>query len=978
MPNQSAPLGLSLNEIRARAVVFAHTHRNAASERGESQPFWTEFLRCFGIENRYAHDIVFEKEARRASTGRQGRIDVFQPAIRGGEHPRDGFLIEQKSQGRVVTPTGRSRSNAEEQAHDYLEGGDIPPHQKPKWVITSDFRTIQITDLSKPLAATGRTITFPTSELPEHVGDFMWLTGVDVESLRVRDQAEASVAAARLMAGLYTTMTGDADVADDTGEDGLVGETDASKEDDRTSEISILLTRLLFCLFADDAHMSRWPVGGFRHFIAHRTSEDGSNLGAQLNALFDVLNQPENRRSNRLDEALSVFPYVNGDLFAGRMTTEAFDSTMRKALLDACDFDWSRISPAIFGSMFQTVKSRTARHSDGEHYTTETNILKTLRPLFLDDLRRRIDTATSAPQLETIHNDMANMRFVDPACGCGNFLVVAYRELRALELDLLVRLRDRRGEANQPLLDASSLLRVTLNQFTGLELNWWPAKIAQVAMFLVDQQANRDMERRLGGTPDRLPLKVAANIHHVNAIDADWDTLLPAPEHTTYIFGNPPFIGYDDRSPAQRRELQTVWNSTSIGRLDYVTAWHAKTIEFYRARSTGEFAYVSTNSIAQGEPVPLLFNPLFAANWRVRFAHTTFEWTTEAPSKERAVVHCIIVGFTRESSAKQRLFTYTTPRADPTEQTVRVGINAYLIDAPNAVVAKRTRALAHDLPEVKNGSVAADTNRRVPALRGLDGLVMKADAAEHIRNHDPAAAKYLRPFIGGEDFLNGIIRYCLWMPDGPDPADLAASPELRRRLDNVRQAREASTENSTVALARTPYRFKHIAQPDTRYVVIPRTVSVRRPYLALGHLEPDNIVSNGSFWAADPDGLVFAVASSAMFMAWQKAVGGRIKSDPRFANTLVWNTFPLPQLTAAHRRAIINAGQAVRNARAADTGRTLAQEYDPRGMTPALAQAHTALDKTVDKAFGLSRGRIDDHKRHQALFEHYTKLTTPQ
>lgn len=975
MTNSSTPIGLSLNEIRTRIGQFAHDYRHASREQSESQGFWVAFLRCFGLEVPHQHGIKFEYDVRKASGG-MGRIDVFQPAITGGGHPRDGFLIEQKSSGRVVTPAGRSRSNAEEQAYEYLEGGDIPPHQMPRWLITSDFKAIQITDRSKPVASTGRTTTFPTADLPDHINEFLWLTGRDVDGIIAADQEEASVAAAGLMASLYTAMTGDSGTDDDTGENSPVGAVDAADEDDRVSDTSILLTRVLFCLFADDANIVRWPTGGFKSFIAHRTYQDGSNLGAQLNALFDTLNRSPERRSPHLDETLAAFPYVNGDVFEKRMSIESFTSDMRQALLHACDFDWSRISPAVFGSMFQTVKSRTARHSDGEHYTTEENILKTLRPLFLDDLRKRIDAATSAPQLEAIHNEMAAMRFVDPACGCGNFLVVAYREMRALELDLLVRLRDRRGESHQPLLDASSLLNVTLEQFTGIELHWWPAKIAQVAMFLVDHQANRRMEQRLGGIPDRLPLKIAANIRHTNAITGDWNTLLPGPEPTTYLFGNPPFVGYDDRTEDQRRELQTVWGTQSIGRLDYVTAWHAKAIDYYSSRTDGEFAFVSTNSIAQGEPVALLFKPLFAAAWRIKFAHTTFEWSTEAPSSERAYVHCVIVGFTRDTTTRQRLYTYSEPKSKPSEVIVRVGVNAYLVDAPNVIIDKRSRPLSAGLPRVKNGSVAGDTNRQVPALRGLDGLVMDAAAAETIRDNDPAAAKYLRPFVGGADFLNGGRRYCLWMPEGPDPADLVASPELRRRLDNVTRARVASTEDSTVALAATPYRFKHVAQPSSRYIVIPRTVTERRTYMVLGYLTADHIVSNGSFWAEDPHGLIFAVASSAMFIAWQKAIGGRIKSDPRFANTLVWNNFPLPDLSAGQRKAVIDAGQAVLAARAADTGHTLAQEYDPRGMTPALVAAHRALDKSVDTAFGLVRGRIDDHKRLQVLFAHYRDLST--
>ena len=765
MSHAAPPVGLSLNEIRTRVAQFAHDYRDAAREQSESIGFWTAFLRCFGIEVPHQHDIKFEHGVRKASGG-MGRIDVFQPAITSGNHPRDGFLIEQKSEGRVITPAGRSRSNAEEQAYDYLEGGDIPPHQMPRWLITSDFKTIQITDRSKPVAATGRTITCPTVDLPEHIDDFLWLTGRDVEGLVAADQEEASVAAARLMASLYTTMTGDSDVDDDTGEDGAVGAVDAADEDERASEISILLTRVLFCLFADDANIVRWPPGAFKSLIAHRTYEDGSNLGAQLSALFDTLNRPTERRSPHLDEALAAFPYVNGDLFNKRMGIESFTSNMRQALLDACDFDWSRISPAVFGSMFQTVKSRAARHSDGEHYTTEENILKTLRPLFLDDLRKRINAATSARQLEAIHDEMAAMRFVDPACGCGNFLVVAYREIRALELDLLVRLRERRGEADQPLLDASALLNVTLDQFTGIELHWWPAKIAQVAMFLVDHQANRRMERRLGGIPDRLPLRIAANIRHTNAITGDWYSLLPGPEHTTYVFGNPPFVGYDDRTDDQRRELHTVWGTKSIGRLDYVTAWHAKAIDYYTGRTGGEFAFVSTNSIAQGEPVPLLFKPLFAAGWRVKFAHTTFEWTTEAPSSERAFVHCIIVGFTRGTTTKQRLFTYTTPKSRPSEATVQVGVNAYLVDAPNVIVDKRNQPLAAGLPKVKNGSVAGDTNRKVPApaSKAPNGRCspMPAGSADRLRGRtgehrhdsvflraDPGEARTLRATVFG-------------------------------------------------------------------------------------------------------------------------------------------------------------------------------------------------------------------------------------
>lgn len=949
MPSNPQPKGLAVNEIRKRVAQFAFDYRDASRERAESQTFWGAFLRCFGIDTPHQHGITFEYPARRASAGR-GAIDVFQPAIKLGAHPRDGFLIEQKSEGRIAPHKGTGRSNAEEQAFDYLDGGDIPDYQRPRWVITSDFSTIQITDLSKPARAVGRTKTFATRDLPHYVEDFLWLTGADTRSLLAEEQTEASIAAARIMGDLYAAMTGDADTDEAV---------DASEEPERVHAISVLLTRLLFLMFGDDADL--WNRDLFKTFIETRTSPDGSDLGGQLHVLFENLNKPEDKRDPRLDEAIAAFPYINGDLFAQREPTQSFDNTMRTALLAACDFDWSRISPAVFGSLFQTVKSKEARHGDGEHYTSEENILKTIGPLFLDEFRERINKATSVPQLEAIHAEMRDLRFVDPACGCGNFLVVAYRELRALELDLLMKMRERAGQENL-LLNPADLLHITLDQFTGIELNWWPAKIAQTAMFLVDHQCNRQMQYALGLAPNRLPITIAATIHHANALRADWNQLLPGLEVTTYVFGNPPFLGRRDTSDEQKADLQAAWGGKPTAHLDLVTAWYNKALGYFDEKQ-GEFAFVSSNSISQGEQPADLFPEVASAGWRIKFAHRTFEWKSESASKDKAAVHCVIIGFTRDTALKQRLFTYATVKSEPTEVKPVTGINAYLSDAPNVYVHSRSKPLSGDLAAVNFGSMPRD---------GGNLLIEPDDYATVMA--DPIAAKYVRRFIGAEQLIRNEPRWCLWMTD-LEPSDVPKSPVLRARLGGVRDMRSKSKASTTREWAKLPHLFVQQAQPSVPYICIPRHFSETRLYATVERFDPDVIAGDSCFTTVDPDGFIFALLSSSMFITWQKTVGGRLKSDPRFSKEIVWNSLPLPPVTPAERTAIIKAGEGVTAARNLHPERSLADHYQPLSMTRELVDAHRVLDRLVDKAFGAGRGDIDDVKRQAILIARYAEFT---
>jgi len=753
------------------------------------------------------------------------------------------------------------------------------------------------------------------------------------------------------MANLYVALTGDAD-------EDLVE--DESEEDDHSLIVSIMMTRLLFLMFGDDAGL--WEKGLFDDFLTNRTEEDGSDLGSQLNALFEVLNTAESRRSKKTDPAMLSFPYVNGSLFAGREATQFFDKTMRDALLQASAFDWTAISPAVFGSLFQAIKSKESRRADGEHYTTETNILKTLEPLFLDDVRGDLRKAwNSAKRLRALHATFADRRYLDPACGCGNFLIVAYREMRKIELELLVRLRALEGDDGAMTLDGTWDLKVSLDQFHGIEINWWPAKIAETAMFLVDHQANREMALALGQAPDRLPINVTARIHHGNALTTDWTSVLK-PTAGTIVFGNPPFLGHATRTDEQAAELRAVWRRDDISRLDFVTGWHAKTLDYLRTNG-GIWAFVTTNSITQGDPVPALFAPIFDASWQIKFAHRTFAWTSEAPGK--AAVHCVIVGFTKDPKAKARLFDYATPRSAPHEVAV-ARINPYLVDGPNLFVEKQSSPLSQSLPPAVFGAMARDGGNLIIGPDEYEGVMA-----------DPVAAKYVRPFVQADELINNRPRWCLWLTQ-LDPKDVARSPVLKTRLEAVRVMRAASKASSTRGMATTPHLFGQRPPEHVKpYLCIPRHVSETRRYFTAARLEPNVISGDANFTALDPDGFLFAIISSSMFMAWQRAVGGRIKSDLRFSNTIVWNNLPLPVVDQKTRDKIIVAGDTVLTARALFPERSLADHYNPLAMDPALIAAHNKLDAAVDRAFGASKTLTTEAERQVILFQRYAEIVDP-
>jgi hypothetical protein len=910
---------LSLNEIRTLCAQFVIDWRDSAGdERQEAQSFVRDLLLAFGITETKA--ALYEKRVKRSSTGNQGYIDALVPGL---------LLVEMKSAGRPLQA-------AEIQALDYIQ--HLDEAEAPRYVLTCDFKTFRLLDLQAPDG--DDTTEFDLEALPSQVESLAFLAGYQTRTFGSAEQEEASVRAAKMMGDLYEALEGS-------------GYSE--------HESSIFLVRTLFALYADDAGI--WQRDSFTEFIETRTNADGSDLGGQLTLMFQVLNQPNNKRVTKLDELLMRFPYVNGGIFAEPLTIPSFDKRMRAQLLKACAFNWSSISPAIFGSLFQAVKDVASRRKLGEHYTSERNIRKLIDPLFMDELRFKFEeNANSLSGLLKLRESIGHMRFLDPACGCGNFLVVAYKEMRQLELDIVLKLQELGDKSAVPALffDKSDLA-IQLDHFAGIEVEEWPARIAETALRLAEHQANQLMELSLGRAPETLPLDTLSNIKVANALDVDWGELLPnETKSQSIILGNPPFLGHISRSKEQTEDLMRVWGRRDIGRLDYVTAWYKKASDLLASRSHGKFAFVSTNSITQGEPVPALFGPLFDAGWRIFFAHKTFAWSSDAPGE--ANVHCVIIGFDKSTRSECSLFTYSNVKSDPSVVKVKF-INAYLASARNVFVQKRQIPLSPDLPSVSMGSMPRD---------GGNLLINTLEEYQDVMS-DTIAAKYVRKYAMGNELIKNIPRWCLWLVDLV-PSDVKNSSVLRDRLMKVADTRRQSSAASTRQMAETPHLFGQRSQTPNPYLAIPKVFSEMRRYATVEYLESDVIAGDKIYRCDDPTGFAFAIASSSMFITWQKTVGGRLESRPSFSNTLVWNNLPLPPMTDSVKEAIINAGHGLLEFRNGLREISLADLYNPLAMNPELIKFHNRLDRVVDKAFGAVGLIRSNAEREKILFDRYAEL----
>jgi len=924
---------LSWNEIKSRALTFSRTWADAANEDSQGKPFWIDFFEIFGITDKRV--ATFELNVKKLG-GAQGFVDLFWPGM---------LLVEQKSRG-------KSLDGAFKQALDYFPG--LAERDLPQIIIVCDFARFRVHRLT-----TNETVEFELKDLHKNVKLFGFVAGY--KALQIKAQDPVNIKAAERMGKLH----------------------DALKASGYTGHpLEVLLVRLLFCLFADDTGIFQ-PAQVFRTFIEERTAVDGSDLGSRLAQLFQVLNTPDEKRSKALDEQVAAFPYINGKLFAEVLPMADFTSAMREALLDACALDWSAISPAIFGSLFQSIMDEKARRNLGAHYTSEENILKLIKPLFLDELWAEFETVkNNKNKLFEFHKKLRTLTFFDPACGCGNFLVISYRELRELELAVL-RASHVTGQLS---VDVHQLIGIDVDQFYGIEIEEFPAQIAQVAMWLMDHQMNLQVSEEFGLYFARIPLRTSPHVAHGNALRLDWNEVLPA-QRCSYVLGNPPFIGYSNQSTAQKADSEAVFKPLkSGGTLDFVAAWYVKAVNYLRSdamANTGHsarVAFVSTNSITQGEQVAALWSWLFTQGIYINFAHRTFRWSNEASGK--AAVHCVIIGLGLEDLPGKVIYEYADVNGEPHPVPV-AQINPYLIDAPFVAIEKRRDPICK-VPSMSKGSQPTD-----------NGNLLLTDAEKNaLIAIEPAAKPFIRPMLSAHEFLHDEKRWCLWLV-GANPTALKACPEVMRRVQAVRDFRLKSTKALTREQATTPAVFSEIRQPESDFLLIPRHSSENRAYVPFGFFDANYIVSDSCSAVPDAMPFHFGVMSSAMHMAWMRYTCGRIKSDFRYSNTIVYNNFPWPEfpqifnqnqpVAPVHpaRAAIETAAQAVLDVRAkfqsGDQPATLADLYDPLTMPPELLKAHQRLDAAVDKAYeaiGGKRSYKSDAERVAFLFELYQKYTS--
>jgi hypothetical protein len=921
---------LSWNEIRHNAIRFANEWAGETREEAEGKSFWDEFFNVFGIRRRLV--ATFEEPVKNIR-GQYSFIDLFWPGV---------VLVEHKSFGKDL---GKAESQAFNYIQDLARAGRMK--EIPRYVIVSDFARIALHDLEPeeqiglPLFEGRRvaTVEFPLAEFHRHIHDFAFIPGY--QQHKFTEQDPINFEAVEILGQLHDTLEAG----------GYSGH-----------DLERFLVRVLFCLFAEDTGLFERDT--FRLYLENRTAPDGSDLGLHLARLFDVLDTAPDKRQTNLDETLAAFPYVNGDLFSEKLGFADFNRDMRNALLAGTRFDWSRISPAIFGSLFQAVMEPRERRQIGGHYTSERDILKVARPLFLDDLRaefeaRKNDRSTGRrARLEEFHNKLCKLKFLDPACGCGNFLVITYRELRQLELETLKEIFGKQTELT--LAEINKLSQADVDQFYGIEIGEWPARIAEVALWLMDHQMNLKISEAFGQLYQRLPLKKSPHIHCANALRADWKTILP-PSQCSYVLGNPPFVGAKFQSDEQRADMAAVaGDAENHGLLDYVTGWYFKAADYIQNTKI-VVGFVSTNSISQGEQAGTLWNFLFQHyKVKIHFAHRTFAWESEARGK--AHVHVVIIGFGAFDETGKRIYDYEaeTPTVSPAKN-----ISPYLVEGPDMAITNRSKPIG-DVPEMGIGNKPID---------GGNYLFTPEEKAGFLKA-EPAAKKYFRRWIGSEEFINGIERWCLWLGDCP-PDELRQMPHALARVEAVKKFRLASKSAPTRKIAETPTRFHVENFPKRNFLVVPEVSSERRSYIPIGFLSPEIICSNLVKIISDATLFHFGVLSSAMHMAWVRQVCGRLELRYRYSNKLVYNNFPWPENpTAKQREAVESAAQKVLAARKQFPAATLADLYDPLAMPPALIKAHAELDAAVDKCYRAEKFATE-RQRVEYLFSLYEKLTAP-
>lgn len=901
-------MAISWNEIKDRALKFSNEWADEKKERAEKDSFWNDFFNVFGISRRRV--ATFEEPVKKLND-RQGFIDLFWKGT---------LLVEHKSKGKDLDA-------AFEQATDYFHG--IKEHELPKYVLVSDFDKFKLYDLDENTEA-----EFHIKDFYKNVKLFGFIAGYQKRTFQEEDPV--NIQAAELMGKLHDHLEGF----------GYKGH-----------ELEVYLVRLLFILFADDT--SIFEKDTFKQYIDEKTHEDGSDLGAMLAQFFQVLNTPRENRFSNIDEQLNQFPYVNGKLFEEQLPIASFNSAMRKILLQASRLDWGKISPAIFGSLFQSVMNPEERRNLGAHYTSEKNIFKLIKPLFLDELRTEFESVkNNKNKLREFHHKLSTLKFLDPACGSGNFLIIIYRELRLLEMDIL-RQTYKGGEQ---VLDVSSILWINVDQFYGIEYDEFASKIAEVAMWLIDHQMNMLISEEFGQYFVRLPLSKSAKIVHGNSLRITWEEVVPK-EQLSYIIGNPPFYGSRNQTKEQKEDMITVFNGVKgAGVLDYVAAWYLKAAQ-YIFKTKIKAAFVSTNSIVQGEQTGILWNELIKRyGIKINFAHTTFDWSNEA--KGNAGVHCVIIGFANFETKQKIIFNYEKFDGEPQELKVK-NINPYLVESESLLVLGRTNPLCNVQPMVKGNAAIDDGN-----------FVLSPEEMTDFVSNFPQHAHLVKKYIGSKELINNLDRYCLWLKDAT-PKEIKENPEILRRINNIKEWRSNSKKAATRKYSNFPTRFMEDRQPDSDYLMIPVVSSERRNYIPVGFLNKEIIANYSAFILPNATLFEFGVITSQMHMAWMKYTCGKLESRYRYSNTLVYNNFPWPKEPLDKNVAKVEEkAQKVLDVRAEFEGSSLADLYDPLTMPPKLVKAHQELDKAVDLCYR-PQTFTTEAARIEFLFDLYNQYTMP-
>jgi len=919
-------------EQKAAAKAFYEYWKDKGYEKGESQPFWLELLQnVLGVENP-AHYIKFEEQVHLDHTS---FIDGFIPATH--------VLIEQKGKGKdlrkPIKQSDGTLLSPYQQARRYAF--ELPYSQRPRWIITCNFEEFLVYDMEHP---TGEPETIKLCDLPKEYYRLQFL--VDEDNDNIQKEMEISIKAGNLVGVLY---------------DEILKQYINPESEETLKSLNQLCVRLVFCLYAEDAGIFG-EHGKFHNYIKSFPAKD---MRRALIDLFKVLDTKVEDRDPYLDEQLAEFPYVNGGLFADEdIEIPHFTDAIRDLLLKNAseEFDWSAISPTIFGAVFESTLNPETRRSGGMHYTSIENIHKVIDPLFLDELRDELEeikqvkvAKTREAKINAYREKLSKITFLDPACGSGNFLTETYISLRRLENEAIEVITQ-----GQMLLNFGNLIQVSISQFYGIEINDFACTVAKTALWIAESQMMKETEVITNVDLDFLPLKSYANIVEGNALRIDWESVVPKHE-LNYIMGNPPFVGYSLQSTEQKQDILAIYVDEkgkpykTAGKIDYVSGWYFKASQLI-AGTNIKVAFVSTNSICQGEQVAGVWKPLYDRfNIHIDFAHKTFRWDSEANAK--AHVHCVIVGFsTNYNNQKRKLYA--------TERFLMVdNINPYLIPAPNVFLESCSKPIC-SVPQMRSGGKPVEGGH----------LIFTENEKIEFVNNEPSSERYFRPFMGSDDFINGQGRWCLWLLD-VSPKELRSMPNVMKRVEKVREFRLSSTKAATREFADQPTRFMEIKQPSSDYLMIPATSSQRRKYIPIGFLDKNVVASNAASFVPDASLYHFGVLTSNVHMAWMRAIAGRLKSDYRYSVNIVYNNFPWCNPTEQQKNDIEKTAKAILDARALYPDCSLADLYDDNAMPSELRKAHQENDRAVMKAYGFDVKTMTESTCVAELMKMYQELT---